>query len=175
VRSVPRRPGEKPVDYDRRVNELEGRLSEARAALARREFSSAIATLQSVVDNEPQHAEAQRELVRAQAQRLDAAKTELARAEAELKNGNLIEAIASFSKAEAIDPSVAVGARVAEVRARMMQEGQQAFLDGYNFSMSGRPDNAIPLLRKAYAYLPDGDPDKVKARAELERLRVSVK
>ena len=151
------------------------RLAEARSALERGDFKGAVAVLDSLIGDAPDYADAKALQTRVLAERLDAARKLLADAEELVKAGKLVESIEQFRRADATDSSVSVAPRIAEVRARMLQEGEAAFIDGYNFSMAQRPDQAIPLLQKAYRYLPDGHRDKQAARNELERLRVPVR
>jgi hypothetical protein len=56
-----------------------------------------------------------------------------------------------------------------------VQEGEQAFLDGMNYAQAMRGDQAIPLLQKAWRYLPDGHRDKATVRSELVRLGAAVR
>jgi predicted component of type VI protein secretion system len=167
------RPGSKPEDQ--RAAQNAARLAEARGALERGDFKGAVAVLDSLLGDAPDYADAKSLQTRVLAERLDAARKLMADGEELVKTGKLVEAVESFRRADATDPSVSVAPRIAEVRARMQQEGETAFIDGYNFSMAQRPDQAIPLLQKAYRYLPDGHRDKQAARNELERLRVPVR
>jgi tetratricopeptide (TPR) repeat protein len=151
------------------------RLNEARAALERNDFKTALSTLQGVLEDAPDNAEARALQQKALLDRGETAKRILAEAEGLVKDGRLPEAIDAFRRADAIDPSVNVSGRVAEVRQKMVQEGELAFLDGMNYAQAMRGDQAIPLLQKAWRYLPDGHRDKATVRAELVRLGAAVR
>jgi tetratricopeptide (TPR) repeat protein len=175
VHDIPLRAGEKQADYEKRVKDLQNRLAGARAAADRGDYAAALLALESILNSEPQYTDAKDELGRVQNDRADAGKAQLAEAEGLAKKGALVEAIEAFEKARSVDPSLVVAPHIEEIRTRMTQEGRKAYGDGMVFSMSGRRDSAILFLRRAYLYLPEGDPEKAKARAELERLGVGVK
>jgi predicted component of type VI protein secretion system len=150
------------------------RLGEARSALERNDFRTALQILENLLGDAPDNADARALQQKALQDRSEAAKRALAGAEALVKDGKLPEAIDAFRRAAAIDPSVEVSSRVADVQQKMVQEGELAFINGINYAQAMRGDQAIPLLQKAFRYLPDGHGDKAKARAELVRLGAPI-
>jgi hypothetical protein len=169
---TPRQLNVNPVD-PRAQHQL--RLGEARVALERNDYRSALTSIESLINDAPDYTEATALRQKILSERLEAARRQVAEAEELVKNGRLPEAIDAIRRAAATDPSVSVAPRINEIRAKMEQEGQEAFENGMNYSQATRPDQAIPLLQKAWRYLPDGHRDKPKARAELERLGAPVR
>jgi tetratricopeptide (TPR) repeat protein len=167
------RPDVRPVD-PRTAQHLQ-RLGEARAAVDRGDYRSALAVLGDLLAEAPDFGDGKALQQRALALRAEAARRQVAEAEELVKAGRLPEAIDAFRRAVGIDPSVSVAPRIAEVGQRMQQEGEAAFLDGMNYAQAMRGDQAIPLLQKAWRYLPDGHRDKPTVRSELQRLGAPVR
>jgi WD40 repeat protein len=175
VATVPTSPAGLDVrPVDQRAAQHLQRLGEARAAVDRGDFRAALAILDSLLSDAPNNDDAQALRTKVLANRLSAAQRTIAEAEEMVKAGRLPEAIEAFRRAAGIDTSVNVSPRVAEVQQRMLREGEQAFIDGINFAQAMRGDKAIPLLQKAWRYLPDGHRDKPTVRAELARLGAPV-
>ena len=87
-------------------------------------------------------------------------------------SGELVDALAAFERARAIDPSnVASANAVARIRARMTREGEAAFRDARQFDAVARVDDAVKAYEQAVKLLPDESPNKKFAKDRLDALR----
>jgi tetratricopeptide (TPR) repeat protein len=151
------------------------RLGDARAAFEKNDYKTALLILEDLLADAPENNEARALQAKVLAERSDTARRQISDAEELVKAGKLPEAIDAFRRAEGIDPTLNVSGRIAEVRQRMVTEGEAAFIDGINYAQAMRGDQAIPLLQKAWRYLPDGHRDKATVRSELARLGAPVR
>jgi hypothetical protein len=148
---------------------------EARAAIDRGDYPTAIAGLESILSVDPGYPKAADLLDVARSSVKNAAKTAVdagAKAEADRDNA---EAERQYQRALQADPqSTAAQDGLRRVKARLVSEGEDAFKRARQYDAIGRVQEAISMYEKAIQLLPSDHASVKIARERLAALKSGV-
>ena len=149
------------------------RYERAKGALDTGSLQAAITQLSDIARDEPGYRDVSLLFARAREGLLNTAQAALDAAAKAESEGDLVEALQQYLRAQQMDASTTAGAEesVKRLHARMKTEGSDARIRARQYDAAGRVPEAVALYERAFRYLPDEDPNKKTAKDRLDALR----
>jgi tetratricopeptide (TPR) repeat protein len=167
IKQAPKRPPPVPA-----VDTVSRPLAQGKTALAAGQYRAAIAAFETVLKEQPNHAEAAALLAQATAGSRKEAVAAAGRGDALAAQGDLAGALKEYDRARQLDPaSTAATAGISAVRSKMKASGDDAYRRGRQLEAVGRLQDAMVQYQRAVELLPADDPNGKAARERLENLR----
>jgi hypothetical protein len=167
IKPAPKRPSPVPAP-----DTVSRPLAQGKTALAAGQYRAAIAAFETVLKEQPNHAEAAALLAQATAGLGKEAAAAAGRGDALAAQGDLAGALKEYDRARQLDPgSTAATAGISAVRSKMKASGDDAYRRGRQLEAVGRLQDAMVQYERAVELLPADDPNGKAARERLENLR----
>lgn len=173
--AAPRKPearvarrGTEPAAAPVRPRDLGTMLAQARSAMIKGDYVTAVSGLEAILKVDPKYQDASQMLEMAKAGAKNAAQLAVDTGAKSEMAGDYDAAAKQYEHALQLDPgSAAAGDAIKRLRGRMQSDGENAFKRGKQFDALGRTSDAVSMYEKAIKLLP---PDHASAKAAKERL-----
>jgi tetratricopeptide (TPR) repeat protein len=168
---IARNPGESQADWRARSNRTRDRYNEAKAALQRNEFETAIAGLESLDRDQPNYQDVRAQLAAARAGLQASAQDVMANAAKLEKSGDYAAALAQLNRAKQLDASISIDESVRRIREQTLKEADDAYSRARVYDARGRIPEAVALYERVVQLLPPEHPNRKAAQDRLMALR----